>query len=200
MQNLSLFFHKKNNTRNANIDFLRVVAQFAIVIHHLLYHGKLIDKYPQFKELQFIKILCFWHVSTFGMVSGLIGNRNHNFSQLLYLWILVIFYSFIFYKKFNKSNAFTLNLDIKSVIFPVIYKNYWYFTAYFGIFPFLPLLNTNVSLLSQIEMKKIIYFMIGIFIMWPSYYNDCFKQNFGYSPFSLLIFYIFGCYISKYFI
>ena len=40
--------------------------------------------------------------------------------------------------------------------------------------------------------------MIGIFIIWSSYFNDSFSQNSGYSPFTLLIFYIFGAYIGKY--
>ena len=85
--------------RNPNIDFLRISGMIAIVIDHLLYHAGGFKKF-KYQELQLLNIICMWHVCSFAIVSGLVGNKTHKFSNLLYLWILVVFYSFLFYIKF----------------------------------------------------------------------------------------------------
>ena len=185
-------------SRNPNIDFIRISGMFSIVIHHMIVHGKAIVKYKSYDELKLFDILCNWHVSSFAIISGIVGNKNHKFSNLLHLWFQTIFYSIIFYSYYNKSHNPPLKQDFIRQIFPVIYKQYWYFTSYFGIYPFLPFINTGISNLPKIVLQKTVYFMIGIFILWPSFHRDVFSQNLGCSPFSLLIFYIFGAYIGKY--
>ena len=186
--------------RNPNIDSLRILGMLAIIIHHLLLHGKAMSKYKRFKELRLLNLLCMWHVSSFGLISGITINKTHKFYNLLYLWILVVFYSFFFEIVINKLNNRPIIIEkFITDLFPVIHNKYWYFTSYFGMFPFLPFIKKSIMLLSLIEIKKIIYFMIGIFIIWVSYYKDPFSLNGGYSPISLLIFYIFGAYTGKYF-
>lgn len=200
MKSLHEFDIKSKKARNPNIDFIRIAGMFSIIISHILTHGQALKKYTQFNELQLLLILGMWHVSSFGVVSGLIGSKSHKYSNLLYLWDIAVFYSIIFYLKHNKyfPNNLLLNDILLSNIFPVIHRGYWYFTAYFGIFPFLPFINSGISVLSQIEVKKSIYFMMGIFIIWSFYYKDSFNLNGGHSSFCLLIFYIFGAYIDKY--
>ena len=196
MKKLSLL-NKQN--RNPNIDFIRILGLFAIIIHHLLLHGKGYDKFKEVKELRLLDILCMWHVCSFGLVSGIMMNKSHNFSNLLYLWILVVFYSLCFYIKFNKNKTNTINFQIfLTNLFPVIHNKYWYFTSYFGIYAFLPFINESMKILPQIKIKKIIYFMIWIFFIWTSFYKDSFSLNSGKSPISLLILYIFGAYIGKF--
>lgn len=188
----------KIKQRNPNIDCIRIAGMFSIIIDHLLFHGKAITKYNKYNELQLLNILCMWHVSSFGIISGIVGNKAHKFSNLFYLWIMAVFYCFIFYLKYSDSNQRSFNDIIISNIFPIINNKYWYFTSYFGIYPFLPFINSGISILSRIQVKKSIYFMIGIFIIMSSYYRDVFSQNSGHSPFSLLIFYIIGTYFDKY--
>lgn len=182
------------NKRNPNIDFIRVFGMFSIVIHHLIYHGKAKLKYIKYKELELLTVLLMWHVSSFGIISGMIGNKTHKFSNLLYLWILVLFYTLIFYIIFNKIDPNVLIAKF----FPVIHHEYWYFSAYFGIYPFLPFINMGINTLSQIVIKKSIYFMILAFFILAVYYFDTFGLRNGYSPFCLLIYYIFGAYAGKF--
>ena len=40
--------------------------------------------------------------------------------------------------------------------------------------------------------------MIGIFIIWSSYYSDPFIQNNDHSSFTLLTYYVYRCNINKY--
>ena len=122
------------------------------------------------------------------------------FSNLFFLWILEVSYSFIFFIIFTIiNNNQIFNNNCISNIFPVIHQKYWYFTAYFGIYPFLPFINKSIIILSILEIKKIIYFIFVIFIIFASFSQDCFYLNSGYSTFSLFILYIFGVYIGKFF-
>ena len=198
MNNIVFMNKKYKIIRNPNIDFLRILGMFAIIIHHLILHGRAINKYNKFKNnLHLLNIFCMWHVSSFGIISGLVGNKKHNYSNLLHLWILVVFYSIIIFNIYKKL-APIFHDNFSKNIFPVINGNYWYFTAYFGIYPFLNIIDIGIINSIQIELKKTIYFIVGIFIIWASYYRDKFKQSGGYSPFSLLNFYILGAYIGKY--
>lgn len=198
MLKLNFLKNEKEKPRNPNIDFIKILGMLAIIIHHLLLHGKAMIKYKNHTELQLLNILCKWHVSSFGIISGMVGKKIYKFSKLFYLWIITLFYLLLFYNIYNKSHYHFNNTTLISNIFPVIHKKYWYFSAYFGIYPFLPFIIQGSSILPRILMKKIVYFMIGIFIIWASYYGDIFDKSSGYSPFSLLIFYIFGSYINKY--
>lgn len=197
-EKIPLLVQKNNSQRNPNIDFIRIAGMFSIVVDHVVFHGQLMKKYNKYKEIRLLFILCMWHVSSFGIISGLVGNKTHKFANIFYLWILSVFYSLLFYFKYNNFHV-SLDDDILiSNIFPVVNNKYWYFTAYFGIYPFLPFVNYSILTLSQIQIKKSIYFMLGIFIVWSSCSKDSFSQNNGKSPFSLLIFYIIGTYIDKY--
>ena len=189
---------KKEKIRNPNIDFIRIAGMLTIIIHHILVHGEALFKYKHYSLVNILYVLSMWHVSSFGIVSGIVGNKTHKFSNLLYLWFMTEFYLILFYIIYNKQTKFLKNKAFITYLFPVIHKKYWYFTCYFGIYPFLPFINSGISKLPQIVLKKISYFMIGIFFIWSSLYSDVFSQNSGLSPFSLLIFYIFGAYISKY--
>lgn len=135
-----------------------------------------------------------WHVSSFGIISGIVGNSSHKFSNLLYLWILVLFYNLLFYIKFNKVNHKVLLIKF----FPVIHNEYWYFSAYFGIYPFLPFINAGIKTISQMQIKKSIYFMILTFFILATFYLDTFGLKKGYCSFPLLIYYTFGAYSGIY--
>ena len=189
--------HKKE--RNPNIDFIRIFGMLAIIIHHLILHGRIMEKYKKFKiQMVLLDILCKWHVNSFGIISGLVNNKSHKFSSLFHLWLLVLFYSVIFHLIFISYEKGKYTKDLITIIFPVIHREYWYFSSYFGMYPFLNFINLSILHISSVEFKKAIYFIIGIFIIWSSYFKDKFVQNSGYSPISLIILYLIGAYISKY--
>ena len=187
-----------NNGRNANIDFLRIISMLSIVLDHLLFHGKAIIKFKT-NKLLLLLILCMWHVCCFGMISGLAGNKTHKFSNLYYLWIITVFYSLLFNLIYNQISNISFNKkNFINDIFPIAFNKYWYLTSYFGVYPFLPIINLGVLTLIKINIKKSIYYVLSICIIWAYYYKDCFKQYNGKTPFTLLIFYLLGSYIKKY--
>ena len=192
-----------NTLRNPGIELVRILAMFAIITNHIISHGNIFSKYKRYNfNLYFILILCSWHVSSFALISGIVGYKSNKYSNLLYLWFCVFFYSItipFFIKKFIK------NLIIKDPplydFFPVIYDNNWYFSKYFGMYLFLPVINRGIAYLSKGELLFLVISTIGVFniyndIMLPK--KDTFLTNRGYSVLSLLIFYLAGAYIGKY--
>ena len=70
-----------------------------IIILHINNGSKLLTinyNFPKFKSVWFLEIMSFWGVDGFGIISGLFGYKQYKFSNLIYLWILTLFYSTIF--------------------------------------------------------------------------------------------------------
>lgn len=179
---------------------MRILGMFAIIIHHILLHGKVIYKYKYIK-LNLLNILSFWHVSSFALISGIVGYKNYKYSNLLYLWICVFFYSVLIHLIFKLNFPIFKNRNIIYEFFPVIFNRYWYFTEYFGMYLFLPLINNGIYHLNENDFKILIISIHGIFIIWKDFINNkssIFHMNNGHSVLWLLSFFITGAYISKY--
>jgi len=196
---------KSKKVRNPGIDAIRLIGMFGIVISHVLhnrYKGAIIIFHKYSKNLEILHILSFWHINGFALISGIIGNKSNKYSNLLYLWMQVVFYSvgiFLYFKIFSRDSL--IYTDISKEFFPIIFKRYWYFTAYFGMYLYLPIINKGISILSHYEYRIFVISILGIFVFWRSYKNPnidvfCFRD--GFSSFWLLTYYLIGAYIGKY--
>ena len=95
--------------RNPGIDLGRILAMLGIIIHHILLFGNALNKYGKYKALEKINIAVFWHVSTYIFISGYVGYKFAKYSNLLYLWFWVLFYSL-------GIKIFFLNLNLIYII------------------------------------------------------------------------------------
>ena len=189
--------------RDPGIELVRIFAMYAIIINHIISHGNIFAKYPRYGYIfNFILILCKWHVCSFGLISGIVGYKSNKYSNLLNLWLSVFFYSISipFIIKKYKTKIIIKRPPLYD-FFPVIYNNNWYFSKYFGMYLFLPVINRGIEYLSKTEFRLLVISTIGIFNIY-SYImltkKDTFLTNNGFSVISLLIFYIAGAYIGKY--
>ena len=188
--------------RNPGIDMIRIVGMFAIVIHHILIHGKVIITFRQYPELKLLNIICFWHVSSFALISGIVGFKTNKYSNLLYLWLCVLFYTLgirFILKKFRPQ--WVKNEKLIHALFPVIFSKYWYFTQYFGLYLLLPPINKGISLLTKTELRLLVASTLSFYIIWKDAINpksNVFSMGGGRSILWLLIFYLTGAYIGKY--
>ena len=101
-KNINTSIKTTKKERNPGIELLRVLAMYAIVVHHIIHFGNLIKKYRQYPQIYFTNLLCFWYISVFGMISGIVGHNTHKYSNLFYLWFCALFYSVsihMYYKK-----------------------------------------------------------------------------------------------------
>ena len=173
---------------------------YGVVLDHLLYvHGGMRKYHKYLKYLKLLHITIGWHNNGFALISGIVGYKNYKYANLLYLWFYVFFYSIIinlYFRIFKKVNS---NLSIE--YFPIIYKRYWYFTAYFGMYLYLPLVNKGISILTKFEFTLVVVSIIGILVFWKDLKNpnkDVFGLGHGMTVIWILTFYITGAYIGKY--
>ena len=83
---LNIYNHNEKKAsfkkRNPSIDFIRILSMYAIIIHHIIITGKVIQKYKKYKELKLINILCHWHVSSFALISGIVSYKTFKYSRI----------------------------------------------------------------------------------------------------------------------
>ena len=200
----------KKKGRNAGIDLLRILGMLDIVVCHTIIDSNIYNRYSKyFNQIKYMEVFTNWHISTFGIISGIVGFRNYKtlkYSNLLYLWLLVTFYQITVHISYNIYRNIHSSLNIR-YFFPAINGNHWYFTCYFGMYFFLPIINRGLFYLTKNEFTIIVISLIGIFVFWRDYnlylaYKelDPFSMNSGRSMIGLILFYIIGAYIGKYFI
>ena len=143
---------KIKKERNAGIDLVRLIGMILIIFNHAMFQGGALAKYMEYRDgLMQIYTFIFWHNDAYALISGIVGYKTTKYSNLLYLWIIVFFYStglyyyFLEYKKYQIKKNFEIKIKYK-YFFPVIFNKYWYFTSYFGMYIYLPVIKLNLNL------------------------------------------------------
>lgn len=192
--------------RNYGIDLLRMLSMFFIVTHHSLGHGGLLSNVevnsPQYKLCWLLEIISLCGVNVFALISGYVSygvvkNGKSKIISYLKLWFQVTFYSFIITFIFNifKPEIITKK-DFISSILPVLSNQYWYFTAYTGLFILTPFLNKAIQNCSEMFLKKLFLVIIVVFSVLNTFVG-IFNLSNGYSFIWLMLLYILGAIIKK---
>ena len=203
------YFTKIKKERNYGIDLLRIFSMINIINLHInLFSRQLLLEFssPKFKAIWRLETFSYPAVNCFGLISGIVGYTKYKFSNLIYLWLTVFFYSitissYLFYTK-NGINQKSLFLSL----FPILIKRHWYVNAYFYMYVLLPFINCGISSLNNSSHKNTIIFFIlfyTIYYMIAKILNlngDFNFLNYGYSSMWLVILYIIGAYYGKYII
>lgn len=193
--------------RNYGIDLLRIITMFMIVNLHILYHGgilsseKLYFGSTKFNIVWIIEIVSYVAVNCYALISGFVGvNSKNKYSNIILLWLRVAFYSILIYLIACKCGV--VEYDYNTFItycFPVLNTKYWYFTAYFCLFFFMPILNVGLQNLKYEQLRNAIIMIIIVVSILPFIYaGDVFHCKNGYSFVWLLVLYIIGGFIGKY--
>jgi len=167
---------KNKIKRNLGIDSLRIIAIFFIINHHIIYHGASLKKINNFSFkkslLLFINTIFCSGVNIFGMISGFVGFRSHNYSNLIYLLFQTFIYNYgiALYFKITKPHSVR---DLNLYLYPLFISDYWYFTAYFSMYFFLPIINSGIK---EIGKREFGLFNLSIFSIF-----SCFNQISHYS-------------------
>lgn len=195
--------------RNWGIDSLRVLCMFMIVIWHILWHGGVLANVSvpslQYDIAWLLAMLAFGAVNCYGLISGYVGVRSRfKLSNLVELWMRVLFYTLIITIFVAIKNPDSINWkQWLGAFFPVLSKQYWYFTAYTGAFMFFPILNLALEKMERKQIEKILLAMMVMFSLFSTifqtiYKSDIFILNDGYSVWWLVVLYLLGGYIGKY--
>lgn len=71
---------KANNQkeRNVGVDLCRILGMIDIIVFHIIIVGNIRSKYPNFeKKFKFMEIFTQWHISNFGIISGIVGYKTN---------------------------------------------------------------------------------------------------------------------------
>ncbi len=193
----SVSFNK--NSRNYGIDVLRIVAMLFIVTGHSILHGNIISNSQigtaNYYISTFFQTVVWCGVDVFALISGFVGfqhQKRHRVSGFLRLWLQVLFYSagisLLFYFLYPGSIS---GKELLKSFAPLTTKAYWYFTAYFFVILFAPLLNNIVLKYSK---KYLIYYAImGGAVLYLSHLLPVVL-----GPILLIYMYFIGAFLSKY--
>lgn len=191
--------------RNYGIDLVKIVAMLMIVTLHVLGCGGVlgasVGNPKNCAVAWLLEIAAFGAVNIYAMASGyLCVSSGHKYKSILLLWLQVFFYTAIITALFYVNNPGTVGKQqIINAVFPVTTTQYWYFTGYFCMFFFIPVMNTALEHLEKRQLQRILAAAFVLFSILPTIFAlDPFHENDGYSALWLAVLYMVGGYIRKY--
>lgn len=192
--------------RKYGIDLLRIIMMFFIVMGHVIAHfGVINGEFNSAMDKWVVQTILFailCHVDCFALISGYVGiNSKYKYSNIIYLWLIVLIYNVLL--TFVAKILFPADVsryDLIQAFFPIFKGGYWYFSAYIGLFFFMPLLNMGINSLNERQAK--ISFGIIFFLFSCMYFLTNSRTSIGilegYNTIWLMVLYIFGALIRKY--
>lgn len=171
--------------RNYGIDLFKILSTINVVILHINSHSGLLrlkSDLSKYRLIWLLEIFTFWGVNGFGLISGFVGYKKYKYSNLIYIWIEVFFYSIVI----SFILLFTNEISYKEVIysfFPILIKRHWYVNAYFSMYLFLPFINEGIKNINKnilrnndFQTVKYCYFLYIVFFFLPYNCKNC-KKN-----------------------
>lgn len=190
--------------RNYGIDLLRIAATLMIIVLHILGAGGVLRSIEpdsmNYKVFWLVEIAAYCAVNCYALISGYVGiHSKFRFSNIVKLWMQVAFYTVTLYLV---GSFWIEGITWKTIVkacFPVMIKEYWYFTAYFCMYFMMPFLNMILEAMDLKKAKGFIVVSMVLFTIMPIIARkDLFSTNNGYSVAWLVILYLFGGVIRKY--
>ena len=198
------------NLRNYGMDCLRILSMYMVVVLHVLGQGGILDACEKFSfnyyVAWFLETSCYCAVNVFAMITGYVMiNVKFNAYKMIPLYLTVLFYSAIitivfkfspYLMQFHKVSYHEL---VKGICFPVVSRQYWYFSSYFALYFFIPFINKMLHSLNKREHKILCVCIIIIYSILPLFClgrMDSFTIGRGYTTAWLTSLYIFGSYIK----
>ncbi|MCR4661385.1 MAG: acyltransferase [Clostridia bacterium] len=200
-QNLSVDVLKQE--RNYGIELLRIISMILVCFLHVLGQGGVLknaeSQSVNYYIAWFMEIVAFCAVNCYALISGWAGvYSKYRFSNIIYIWLQVFFYSigitliFIIFK-IEPLNGET----ILHSFFPVAFNSYWYFTAYFCLFLFIPILNAALNNIPGKYISILLLIILVVVSILSLIDGNIFQLNEGYGVLWLIILYLTGGVIRK---
>jgi len=204
MQNIK----SDTTSKNIGIELLRIVSMFMIVVLHCFNVGGILGNVAKFSVNYFVSnfifLSVFVAVNLYALTTGyLCVFSRHKYSRIVNLWVEVLFYSVVLTLMFFILPNYSVNKsDMVFSFFPLITDRYWYFTAYFLLFLFMPFINKALTNITKRYFQLLLCFLFILCSVCTfigsafGYYSlDVYFLNNGLSFLWLFIMYIFGAYI-----
>ena len=173
----------KNKERSANVELLRIVAMFLIVLSHFATHGRFIFVDNQITTnylfVNLIKMGGKIGVNIFLLISGyFLVKSNFKLSKAIKLYLQILSYSVILSIIMLLCKKMTLSYEnIINYLFPLSHGVWWFATTYFIMYLLVPYLNKLLNSLSKEEYKKLIITTTILFSIIPTIFVSAYVSN-----------------------
>ena len=137
--------------RNYGVDLLRIFSMLFVVILHIIRHCGLettsatggIDAYG----IYLLKTGAICAVNCFAIITGFVMcDTKPRIAKVLQLWAHVVFYTIVCTILFSLLFSKTVERkEIINAVLPVSRKQYWFITAYMGMYLLMPFLNIAIQ-------------------------------------------------------
>lgn len=163
----------KGKERQSNIELLRIVAMFMVVVLHYLVKGQaavsLVDNFtPLNMGLWLIKAFCIITINVYVLISGyFLVEAQWKLSRVVSLWLQTLFYSigipivclFLGMEEMKQWGIY----DWVNVVFPIQMEHYWFITAYIILYLLVPALSTAVKHMTKEQHQWVIAGLLLVF-------------------------------------
>lgn len=190
--------------REYGIDLLKMLSMQMIVFLHVLGVGGVLENLPvlsgRYGLFWLVEGACYCAVNCFALATGYLMCRGRfRYHRLFSLWLQVIFYTVgvtVFFSLWQPE--LVTPIYWKAAFRPVVSKTYWYFTAYFAMYFFIPFFNRLLEVLNRKELQRLL--LTGALLICLAYVvrDDLFRLHGGYTAVWLAYLYFAGAYFKKY--
>ncbi len=154
--------------RDSNMELLRIVSMFLIVLHHSTVHGYRMEECFMSDLFSFaggVGVNCFVFISGYYMVRSRIS-----INKMLKLWLTVLTYSLGLYLLLQSclpSELLPESARLSWCLFPFRSNHYWFVSAYMGLMLISPFLNHYLLTLKQREMLLFVSALVLLLLVLP---------------------------------
>ena len=173
-------------TRNANMDLLRIVSMLLIIFLHSIDHSGVLEHaencgMPMYFYVRFTYAMCMVCVNIYVMLSGYFMIRSKfRLHKLVTLWMEAVFYGFVLKLLFMASgrDGFSL-VSLASCFFPIFTGRYWFLTIYVGMYLASPFLNILIHAMDKKQHTMLNLCLAVLFSAWISIHPNMKGMNSG---------------------
>lgn len=185
--------------RNYGIDLLRIVAMLMVTVLHVQGHGGVLEAAigGAVYWAYLLEAAAYCAVNCYGLISGYVGaGQRWRPAAFLALWCQVAFYSVGLTALDGVLHPGTVGAaELIRAAMPITFQgvDYWYFTAYAGVFFMMPLLNHILRTMPPRRLLGGCLVLVAGFSLLPTLLRqDVFVLREGYTALWLAVLYLVG--------
>ena len=187
--------------RHRGLDMLRIVSTFLIVLLHvigqggILRHAAALSSYSEVGWL--LECAAYCAVNCYALLSGYLLCRSRcGMARLLETWMQVCVIGVSLTLAALLLGAPVTRRELVAAFFPVCTLQYWYVTAYMGVYLLAPFLNRMIDALDKMLHGRLVMVLFLLLSLLPTLFSrDIFQTAGGYSLIWLAALYVAGAYL-----
>lgn len=191
--------------RSSNIELLRVISMFMVVMIHLMTKTSVLWEMDQSQAVYYISWflygLCMTGVNCYVLISGYFYKETKfKFEKLLSIYFQVLFYSVVI-----AAVMYLMKIELRSskigVILPITNREYWFATVYLGLCCLTPYLNIVIEHMEEKKLRQLLIVLGLLFSVIPTFLHaDNWLEDGGaYGIVWFVFLYFTGGYIRKFY-